>query len=621
MKRKLLFVLVLSLGLQVFGQENKPAKDTTDIYKKIENYSEKSKLTKLIHKWIFRSSEPVKKEKTKRKPNFIRYEGKIIRNIIIHSKDPFGYSVTDTTMSPENWMEKTGNKIHIKSKEMAIRNFLLLKENKPLDTFLIAESARLLRAQKYIREVSIKPQFVSTSKDSVDIIITSLDSWSLIPKVSISNSRIKIGVRERNILGTGHQVDADFYRRAEDGKGAFKAAYSVPNFKNTFINGSVGYETDYDGYFKKTVSIERAFYSSLTRLAGGLLLQEQFLKRPFPSTNDTIDFIDQNLRFFNHDYWIGRSFPIFKGNTISERSTNLILSTRALFVNYSKQPAPQYDDINFFSNEQLYLFSSSLATQQYVEDTFIFRDGITEDIPVGVVYSVTAGFQNKNEANRPYLGAQVFYGNYFNWGFLSTNCEVGTFFNGSKTEQTAYSFKSSYFSNLWDLGEKWKMRQFIKPQIILGVNRLNSVGDRLSLNKDPSFTGVYGELDKDDSGNIQGFDSSAIGTQKYVLALQTQFYSPWEFLGFRLNPYLNLTTGMLKGGENSYGTDTLYSAIGVGCVVRNDYLVFDSFQFSFTFYPKIPGQGDNIFKTNSFENDDFGFQNFQIGKPELVQYK
>lgn len=610
----------MCFGTQLYGQENKPVQDSIDMYQRIENYSQKGKFTKLIHKWIFR---PTKKEVTtavvKEKPNYERFSGKIVRHIIIDSKDPFGYSVSDTVRKPTRWIERAGNKVHIKSKELAIRNFLLLKENKPLDTFLIAESARLLRKQSYIREVNISPQFVSGSKDSVDVIISTLDSWSLIPKGSYSSSKFSIGLRERNIMGTGHELGVNYARRKEDGKNAFDAKYTVPNFKNTFVSGTVKYSTDFDDYYEKSISIDRSFYSPLTRWAGGLLLQERFLGRYFP--DDSVALITQNLRFFNQDYWGGHSIGLFKGDSEEERSTNLIVSTRALIVDYYEQPQEKYDSINYFSDEKFFMISTGITSRRFVEDSFIFKDGLTEDVPVGAVYSVTSGIQNKNNLNRVYLGGQVFYGNYFKWGFLSTNCEWGTFFNKNKTEQTAFSVNVSYFSNLLHLGGEWKMRQFIKPQMIIGINRLNTVGDRLTLNDDPSFSGVSNDLDLKENGSIEGFESTALGTNKYVLALQTQFYSPWEVWGFRLNPFINVTSGMLTGEQNSFGTDKIYTSVAIGFIIRNDYLVFDSFQLSMTFYPQIPGQGNNVFKTNSFSTDDFGFQDFEIGKPQPVLYK
>jgi hypothetical protein len=76
-------------------------------------------------------------------------------------------------------------------------------------------------------------------------------------------------------------------------------------------------------------------------------------------------------------------------------------------------------------------------------------------------------------------------------------------------------------------------------------------------------------------------------------------------------------------GDESAGLtkSKLYSSFGIGVLINNDYLVFNSFQISFSFYPTIPGQGNNIFKTNSFDTADFGFQDFDFGKPRTVIFK
>lgn len=226
---------------------------------------------------------------------------------------------------------------------------------------------------------------------------------------------------------------------------------------------------------------------------------------------------------------------------------------------------------------------------------------------------------------------RVSYGNYNDWGFFSSNFELGTFFNNSHTEQTTLSFKANYFSNLLNLGGEWRMRQFIKPQLVIGFNRLNSVADRLGLNESPYFKGVhsyryidYGKRNKYvdyNNGNIQGFESSANGTKKYVLDLQTQFYSPWTLLGFRFNPFVNISLGMLSGESLSNNSNEIYSSFGAGFIIRNDYLVFDSFQFSFSYYPSMPGGRREIFQTNSFRSEDFGFQDFKMREPRPVIYE
>jgi hypothetical protein len=78
---------------------------------------------------------------------------------------------------------------------------------------------------------------------------------------------------------------------------------------------------------------------------------------------------------------------------------------------------------------------------------------------------------------------------------------------------------------------------------------------------------------------------------------------------------------MLGNENNGFKKSRMFSSIGIGVMINNDYLVFNSFQFSISFYPNIPGQGNNIFKTNSFGTTDFGLQDFDFGKPRTVIYK
>lgn len=622
MKHSLLIFVLGFLCLPLWAQDTKPSKDSTQVYKKIETYSKKRKFTKTLHRLIFRptAGQHRKSSKKAEKKNFAPYEGKIIRNILIETLDPFGFSVTDTSQTANSWLEKTGNKVHLKSKELAIRNYLLIKENAVMDTLLVSESARLLRAHNFIREVNISTHFVSEAKDSVDITIRTLDSWSLIPKGSFSATKTKLSLRERNFIGLGHEFKVGYGKRHDDGNDAMEFNYSVPNFKNTFINATGRYAIDFDKYTDKLIAVDRPFYSPYARWAGGVFLGERYLGRALP--NDTLAFVNQNFKFLAQDYWAGHSIRLFKGRSERERTTNFISSARVLLVDYRETPTIEYDSIGFFSDERFYLAALGISSRQFVEDSYIFRDGPTEDVPVGTEYSITGGVQNKNHKNRMYLGGKASYGNYFKWGFLSLDFEIGSFFDGSISEQTAFSFQANYFSGLWTLNDKWKMRQFIKPQFTIGINRLDSFADRLSLNEDAPFNGVYGNLYiEPNNGKIQGFDSDMVGTQKYILALQTQFYSPWQFLGFRFNPFVNITTGMLTNGHGSFIRNRAYSSFGVGCIIRNDYLMIRSFQISFAYYPQMPGQGNNIFKTNAFETDDFGFQDFQIGKPRTIMYK
>ncbi len=604
--------------------------DSTNLYNKIRHYSRKNKITHQLYKWIFRSKKYRPKQKPEQAPpNYAPFSGKIIRNIKIQTLDPFGSSVTNTLVKPNNWIEKTGNAIHVKSKNMAIRKFFLFKKGQPLDSLLIQETARLLRSQNYIHEVRIIPIVVKNDSTAVDLVVRVLDSWSLLPKGAFSPSSMWLGVQERNFIGMGHRLELRYAKRFEDGNNGYDAVYTIPNIKNTFINITGKYTVDYDHYFNKYISVNREFYSPLTRWAGGVLLQENSLERPV--LNDTLGYSDLSVKYTYQDYWGGYAFRISKNNSKVARTTNLILAGRAYFLNYEKALPIAYDSTHFFSDQHFFLASIGLSSRQFVQDRYIFKDGEIEDVPVGALYSFTTGIQHKNGQDRPYVGIRMAYGNYFKWGFLSYSFEAGTFFQHNKLQQTALSLKAYYFSRLWTLGNGWKMRQFIKPQFVVGFNRSASPADRLSLNETPYYRGVnsyryvdYGAKRKYidyKNGVIPGFESSANGTRKYVLALQTQFYAPWEFLGFHLNPFLNISVGALSGGEGNYKRAHVYSSFGVGVIIRNDFLVFDSFQLSFSYFPSIPGEGYNIFQSNAFNNEDFGFQDFRMGEPRPIIYE
>lgn len=275
-------------------------------------------------------------------------------------------------------------------------------------------------------------------------------------------------------------------------------------------------------------------------------------------------------------------------------------------INYLDSPSSEYDTIDFYSNEKFVFSGIGVTSRKYIQEKYIFRNGIIEDVPIGKIFGITGGYQYKNKIGRYYLGTQMSFGNFYDWGFLSTNFELGTFFEKSTdTNQSVFSFQANYFTDLLEFG-KWKLRQFVKPQLILGRNRLNSIGDKLNINE---------------NNGIQGFNSAEYGTEKMVLTLQTQLYSPWNLWGFRVNPYFNYSVATLGTPEKGLFKNQFYSKIGIGFLINNDYLVFSSFQISLSYYPSIPDIGNNIFQTNSFETRDFGFQDFELAKPRTVIFK
>jgi len=603
---KFLILLLILCSYEFAAAQVDPKKeDQEQMYRNIEKYSKKRKFTTFLHKLIF---EPMTKKKTAKKKRIVikqtyaPFDCKVIRKINIVTLDPFGFSATDTIERPGGFITKAGNAIHNTTHVLAIKNLLLIKRNTFLDSLRLLESERLIRSQRYIRAVVVRPALVG--KDSVDIYIRVLDSWSLIPDFSTSSTVSTFKLTERNFVGTGHEFSNTYRKSLRGSHDAFSSSYTIPNLMNTYIMTKLSYQIDIDDNYSKVLSIERPFYSVYTRWAGGVYLDQQFRneKRELPLDSQT----QINFKYNTQDYWAGLSIPFLKGNTEQNRGTSLIFNTRYLHKKYLEQPPIAYDSLRVFSGEKMYFAGVGISSRNYTQDMNVRKFNIVEDIGSGLFVGFTGGFQRKNGIGRMYYGSRFAYGRYFDFGFLSTNIEYGSFFNKGVPEQTAIAFSSVYFTPLIGKG-RWKFRQFVKPELILGQNRLRTNADELTLDGD---TG------------IPGFNNTAIsGTKKLLVTFQTQGYSPWNFYGFRVNPFLAYTMGMLGNATNGFSKSRLYSQVGAGIIVSNDYLVLSSFQLSFSFYPTIPGNGDSIIKTNSYKTYDIGLQSFEISRPSIAPYQ
>ena len=601
---------VISISYIASAQQDSVKTDSTKLYQNIESYSKRSKLNEFIYRLIFKPVTPDSKNKGVRRKTYKKliqkpystFEGKIIRNIDVITLDPFGYSATDTTVGKLNFLYKAGNGMHIKTQGVTIRNLLLIHRNQPFNSLLVKESERLIRSQKFVHEVSISVVPAGVNSDSVDISIRELDNWSIIPEGSISASGMKASLTDKNFLGTGHEFQNEFSRSFKKEISSFNTDYFVPSFRNSYISAKLHLGFDGYGNSGRSIEVDRPFFSPLAKWAAGISFASQTRKDSLVDINYV--YVPVNLKFRTQDYWAGKALQLFKGSTEDVLVTNLILAARYLHVTYLEKPPEILDPYHNYSNENFYLATVGISTRRYVQDKYIFKYGIVEDVPVGSVYSLTAGYQVKNNSGRFYSGMRIYFGDYYDWGFISSNLEYGTFIKSSHIEQGVLTAGVNYFTGLFEIGQ-WKFRQFVKPQMTIGINRFSS--DSLTLN---------------DNYGLDGFNSPELsGTNRFLLTLQTQSYAPWNILGFRLGPYIAYSLGMLSDAKTGFRDSKVYSQIGLGVLIKNENMVFNTFQISVSFYPLIPGKGQNIFKMNSLRTTDFGFRDFEIGKPGGMIYQ
>lgn len=585
--------------------ENDSLKQKNDsIFYSLQIKSKKSKFRQKLHQLFFNSTttqtENIPKKTEKKLRNWTNFQGKTIRNLKITVYEPLGYDEKDSTKTPNRW-EHLGNIFHNKTKNKIIKRLLLFDKNSLLDSTIIKETERILRSQSYIRQAHIET-FPTKSKDSVDVTIYVLDSWSLYADADGSFNQGTIRLFERNFLGKGHQLS---FRYSQEISGntrpSFGFNYRIPNIYATTISTSVHYSINFDKYYEKYWSVWRPYYSIYTRWAGGFTISERTFREDFKKNRIIYP---QDLKIDTQDLWASGAFPIYK-NEEKNKVTNFIISSRFYKINYINPPLRELDENQYFSNRETFITSIGISQIGYKQDRYIFRIKDIEDIPIGKNLSLLSGFRYNLNNISPYLGFKAMYGNYWNFGYLSSDFQIGSFFK-EENKQTTIRGEFIYFSPLFDLG-KWHFRQFFKLQYVNGISRKNYFKDRITLNGN---TGII------------GFNSPILsGTRKSVFTFQTQSYSPFSLLGFRINPFFTADVGFIGESYNSILRDQVFTKWGIGLYVTNDYIPLGNFQFSFVFFPKIPGIGNNIQELTGRSNDDFRLPNFNFQTPEIIRYE
>ena len=168
----------------------------------------------------------------------------------------------------------------------------------------------------------------------------------------------------------------------------------------------------------KALNIERPFFSPVARWAGGAYVSQQKITG-WIYKNDTTR-LNLQSKANIQDYWGAAAWQVFKGSSVTDRTTKLILSGRVYSIRYLEKPVEQPDIMEYYSNAQFYLSGLGISSRKYMEQSYLFRFGTTEDVPVGITYGIVVGYQLKN-TDRWYWGVNHSLGNFFRFGYFGTH--------------------------------------------------------------------------------------------------------------------------------------------------------------------------------------------------------
>jgi hypothetical protein len=591
-----ILILFLSGFSFLHAQEKKDS-----LYYKIEEFSDQRKVTKFIHRLIFRREADSTSVKSRTEKLLQEtYNKKYIRNIRVETIDPFGYGSKDNKEKLK-WYEWITDHLHSTTRTSTVNNYLLFKEGEEYNAQKLYESERLLRTMPFINRVHISVSDSTSSKDSIDVVVKVLDSWSLKPRVSYSGSKIGMGVTDENVLGLGHTLDFLYRNDSKEKQNYLLGSYTAYNLFGSYINAQVLGERDFFKNERINFNVRRDFFSPLTKWAGGFTFEYFMRNVLLPIETDTT-YPEVQIKVYSQDLWGGYQIPI-SSDPKEKVSSNIAIIGRV--QNYRYKDSPAADKYEYFNSYSSFLMSVGFIKRNFSVQKNIFQYDLPEDIAYGSSLNFTAGGLSRSNDVKPYVGVSASYGEFTKMGYFNLKAEFGRFFNEDNQNRESFRLEGTYFTHLMD----WKfakVRHFFSPTLALGNPQHNySYKDRINLSAADEFP-VY--------------NSDYIGTKKLVLRYQLQLFVNKTWKNFHFSPYLTAAVGWLGMPDDKLFKTNANTKIGIGVLINNPFLVFNRIQISFTYYPRVPFDNNSVFDFNSNRNNLLPINNFGTDIPHFVNF-
>ncbi|MEZ0610637.1 hypothetical protein ACAW74_19135 [Fibrella sp. WM1] len=577
------------------------------MYTRLKTRMYKRNLTRQLYDALFRdvyNSRPSGEVNKIEVNPFQPYAGRIIGKIYIQRLGVFGNSVYDTTRRPMNWLERTGNNLHVNTRENVIRrSYLLFQEGDPVNPTQLRDNERLLRNVGIFHDARILVLPRLGSRQFVDVYVITQDVWSLLPDGGFGGfNNFQIALEQRNFRGLGHQLrNRIAYNGTFPGqKTEYEGRYLIPYIGKTFLTGQADVVLlRYQKFL--SVKVFRPFLNPDTKWAGQVELGRYWLNNRIITRQDSLVMFP--LNYYYSDIWLGRSFPSpFRVRNPEDRA-RIVVAGRVTTYDYTRRPEVRADTNQLYQNRRTTLFSVGYSQRRYVRDVLIYGFGRTEDVPYGTVASLVSGFERAELGERSYLGINFSRGQYIRKaGYLYGLASLGTYYRSGQREQTVLGLETNYFSPLTKL-TLGQMRHFLNTRLTLGADRFTN--EYVNLNGNNAF-GAGNDL--------------LIGTKRLVVNYENLLFSRLNVLGFRVAFITFANFGLVNFPEQSLLAGPLYQGYGLGFRLRNENLTFNSFQVRLAYYPNLPNT-PSAFRF-AFEGVPvLRFRDFDINSPQITPYE
>ncbi|MGN6532101.1 MAG: hypothetical protein ACTHK0_10145 [Ginsengibacter sp.] len=609
---KYLLTFVFS-SIFIFMQNSSFAQNDTLAKKQQDSVVHKSFLRKMINNFRKDTAEVDRANILKRNEEaFKQYDGLIIRNIYI-DRLPFGISIGDTSKKLINSLTKLANDLHHITKSRVIEKNLFFKKGEPIKPFLMADNEMYLRQLLYLQDADIFVFLSGPGSDSVDVLVESKDVFSLGGAInSLGLKQTNIQFREDNFAGTGNAgVVYALYDDARKNNFAFGGEYNSRNIGGSFIDGTIGYQSFYPTLHGPKE--ENNYYINLTKPLVNRYMQwiyefdVSYHATRNLYTSDSLYFSDTRYKYYDIEGWAGYNINA-KDFTTEEESSKLRKLIGLRFINQKFQVLPQKYQSNYnwqFADLTAVLGTLTFYRQNFYKTKYIYGFGRNEDIPEGLLLSITSGYTLKENISRPFIGFnyQRYQYNRRN-NYLSYTIRAEGYLNKTSIEDINLLGSVFYFDHLKAIGAKWKQRFFLNFDFAQQIN---------SILNEPLF--VNSQFGMPEYGTDRTDNDRVGGTLRTTVKAESEFFSPWSLAAFRFAPFVFSNLGVYS----PYLSRTkVLSSVGGGIRTRNESFVFGTIELRGYYFPEKNFYNEK-FRFTLSTNLIFKYNTQFVTKPDFIQ--
>ena len=528
---------------------------------------------------------------------YIPYLGKFIRHVNIYRYDIFSDTEVGTENSDSPGFVRALEWIHLDTRISKIAGFLFFKEGDPVDPYALSDSERLLRETSFIQDARVQVVPVEGSADSVDVQVLTRDVWSIGARYSwITSDRHRVKLYERNLFGYGQTIEwegsLDFNRERTIDHTLY---YGASNIYGTFIDGSVRW-VDAVAYRQNRWSLSRGYVSPEIKWIGAVSVEGM----------DDFDEIPSKIKKWDRqDIWLGRSIRIGKGYSEEGSRRRIIPALRIQRTDYHVRPLVGLDLNRGYHDRTNYLGSISLTERSFRKMRMVFSFGRTEDIPYGILATVTGAASAGEFYTRPYASLDLEYAGFIgSSGYISARGAIGSYTRNGQTEDGTLSLTFGAFTSLLPA---WRSmaRHFFVIDYIYGYNRLHTNDVAL----------------EEPRGDLRGLSNTGVrGHERLTLSWEGILFADWDWYGFRFASFGYAQAGQCGPKWNSFVDAKYYFSLGGGFRVHNERLIFDAYEVRFMYHPVVPEDADTEwFRFEAVRNLKIPF--LSPGAPRVLNYE